>query len=109
MGYITCLLNIACIVRLVMYQVGSMITNHTNDNQINERQGYGEHKWRSQNTANARAQRGHTTFVSCLVPRPRPPLCCLQYGMQKQLGGLGDDPPQNFGIFELHRSILRLL
>ena len=67
-------------------------------------------QWRSQNTADARAQRGHTTFASSLVPRPRPALSRLQYGMQKQLGGgLRDAPPENFGIFELHRSILRLL
>ena len=31
-------------------------------------------QWRSQNTANARAQRGHITFASGLVPRPRPAL-----------------------------------
>ena len=66
-------------------------------------------QWRSQNTADARAQRGHTTFARSLVPRPRPALSRLQYGMQKQLGGLEDVPPENFGIFELHRSILRLL
>ena len=31
-------------------------------------------QWRSQNTANARAQHGHITFASGLVPRPRPAL-----------------------------------
>ena len=36
----------------------------------------------------ARAQRGLTTFASSLVPRPRPALSHLQYGMQKQLGML---------------------
>ena len=66
-------------------------------------------QWRSQNTADARAQRGHTMFASSLVPRPRPALSCLQYGMQKKLGGSGDALPENFGIFELHRSILKLL
>jgi len=63
-------------------------------------------QWRSQNTADARAQRGHTTFASSLVPRPCPPLIRLQYGMQKQLGGSGGCSP---GIFELPMSILRLL
>ena len=37
-----------------------------------------ELQWRSQNTADARAQRGHTTFASCLVPRPRPAFSRLQ-------------------------------
>ena len=54
-----------------------------------------------------RVQRGYTTFASSLVPRPRPALSRLQYGMQKQLGGCS--PQKNLGIFELHRSILRLL
>ena len=60
-------------------------------------------------TADARAQRGHTTFASSLVPKPRPALSRLQYGIQKQLGGSWGCSPENFGIFELHRSILRLL
>ena len=28
---------------------------------------------------------------------------------EASMGGLGDAPPENFGIFEFHRSILRLL
>jgi len=66
-------------------------------------------QWHSQNTADARAQRGHTTFASSLVPSPRPALSRLQYRMQKQIGGMGDALPENFGIFVLRRSILRLL
>ena len=34
-------------------------------------------QWRSQNTADTRAQRGHTTFVNSLVSRPRPALSHL--------------------------------
>ena len=34
-------------------------------------------QWHSQNTTNARAQHGHTTFASSLVPRPRPALSCM--------------------------------
>ena len=45
-------------------------------------------QWRSQNTADVRAQRGHTTFASSLIPRPRPAFSRLQYGMHKQLGGV---------------------
>ena len=29
------------------------------------------YQWHSQNTADARAQRGHTMFASSLIPRPR--------------------------------------
>ena len=50
------------------------------------------HQWRSQSAASARVQHGRTTF------EPR-----------KQLRESGDAPPENFGIFELPRSILRLL
>ena len=53
---------------------------------------------RSQNTADARAQHGHTMFASSLVPRPHPAFRHLQFGNA-----------ENFGIFELPRSILRLL
>ena len=51
-------------------------------------------QWHSQNTADARAQRGHTTFTSSLVPTPHPGLSRLQYGMQKQLGGSGGCSPR---------------
>ena len=37
-------------------------------------------QWRSQSAADARAQHGHTTFASSLVPRPRPAFSRLQYG-----------------------------
>ena len=47
------------------------------------------HQWRSQNPADARAQRGHTKFASSLKPRPHPALSRLQCGMQKQVGGSG--------------------
>ena len=38
-----------------------------------------------------------------------PALSCLQYGCRRNWGDLGDAPPENFGIFELHWSILMLL
>ena len=64
-------------------------------------------QWRSQNTADARAQCGHITFASSALPG----FSRLQYRCRRNWGGggLGDAPPGNFGIFELHRSILRLL
>ena len=61
---------------------------------------------RSQNTADARAQHRHTTFASSLISRPRPAFCHLQVICslndlwKKQLGGLGNAPPENFGILE---------
>ena len=56
-------------------------------------------QWRSQNTADARAQHGHATFASSLKPRPRPALSCLQYGMQKQPGWFGWYSPRKFWNF----------
>ena len=62
---------------------------------------------RSQNTADARAQHGYTTFASSLVLRPRRFPHSME--MQKQVGVCGMLPPENNGIFELPRSILKLL
>ena len=59
----------------------------------------GMQQWCSQNTADARAQRGHTTFARSFVPRPRLALSRLQYGMQKQLGGSGGCSPIKFWNF----------
>ena len=56
-------------------------------------------QWRSQNTADASAQRGHTKFASSLKPRPRQALSRLQCGMQKQVGGSGGCSPQKFWNF----------
>ena len=71
-------------------------------------------QWRSQNTADARAQRGHTTFAPYpgpaqlkpmpghsvgTLPRPRPALSRLQYRMQKQLGRSGGCSPRKFWNF----------
>ena len=49
---------------------------------------------RSQNTAYARAQRGHTMFASSLVPRPRPAFSRLQYKNAEEIRG--GAPPENF-------------
>ena len=50
---------------------------------------------RSQNTADARAQHGHTMFASSLVPRPRPAFCHLQYGNAEASRGVwGMFPPK---------------
>ena len=62
-------------------------------------------QWCRQSAADARAQHGHTTFAS-LVPRPRPAFSRLQY---RNAGGLGAAPQENFGTFELPKSILGLL
>ena len=51
-------------------------------------------QWRSQNTADARAQRGHTTFASSLVPRPRPAFSGLQYGNAEATRGVWGMLPQ---------------
>ena len=54
------------------------------------------HQWRSQNKTDARGQRGHTTFASSLVPRPRPasaPSCfCTPYCKR----GSGGCSPRKF-------------
>ena len=45
-------------------------------------------QWRSQSAADARAQHGHTTFASSLVPRPHPAFSCLQYGNAEATRGV---------------------
>ena len=52
-------------------------------------------QWRSQNTANARAQRAWAHYFG-LEPRPRPALSRLQCGIQKQVGGSGGCSPKKF-------------
>ena len=62
-------------------------------------------QWRSQSAADARAQHGHK-------PRTQAPPSFQRLAVRKcrsNYGGLGDAPPENFGIFELPRSILGLL
>ena len=60
-----------------------------------------EGQWRSQSAADARAQHGHTTFASSLVPRPRPAFSGLQYGnAEATRRGLGDAPRENFGFLD---------
>ena len=54
-------------------------------------------KWHSQDTADARAQDGRTTFVGI-----------SEQNEDANLGALGDAPPRKFEIFELFRSVLRL-
>ena len=66
-------------------------------------------QWRSQSAADARAQHGHTKFASSLVPRLRPASPLAVRKCRSNQGGLGGAPPENFGIFELPRSILGLL
>ena len=56
-------------------------------------------QWRSQITVDARAQRGHSTFVG---------ISAQNEGTKLGGRGGGDAPPENFGIFELTRSVLRL-
>ena len=62
-------------------------------------------QWRSQSAADARAQHGHK-------PRTQAPPSFQRLAVRKcksNYGGLGDAPPEKFGIFELPRSILGLL
>ena len=68
-------------------------------------------QWRRQSTADARAQHGHTTCTTfaSLIPRPRPAFSRLQYRNAEATRGLGAAPPENFGTFELPKSILGLL
>ena len=51
-------------------------------------------QWRSQNTADARAQNGHTTSSSRLVPRPHPAFCRLRYETSEATWGCGGMLPQ---------------
>ena len=57
-------------------------------------------QWRSQSAAVARAQHGHTTFASSLVPRPHPAFSGLQYGNGEATRGV-------WGV--LPRKILKFL
>ena len=51
----------------------------------------------SQNTANARAQHGHTMFGSSVVSRPRAAFCHLQYeNAEASRGVWGMFPPKIF-------------
>ena len=54
-------------------------------------------QWRSQDTADARAQHGHTTFVGISVQNE-----------ERTSEVWGNPPPEPFGIFELPRSVLML-
>ena len=69
-------------------------------------------QWRSQNTADARAQCGHTIRLRVASARTQAPPSFKPLTVRNaetSIGDLGDAPPENFEIFELHRSILRLL
>ena len=63
----------------------------------------------SSGVARTQPMPGHSVGTPCLLvasyPGPAQLLSRLRYGMQKQLGGSGDAPTENFG---LHSSILRL-
>ena len=56
-------------------------------------------QWRSQSTAVARAQHGHTTFASSLVSRPRPAFSGLQYGNGEATRGVWGMLPQKILSF----------
>ena len=50
-----------------------------------------------------------TAWAQASYPGPAQLSVACSMEMQKQLGGSGDAPPENFGIFELPSSILGLL
>ena len=54
-----------------------------------------KNQWRSQSAADARAQHGHTTFASSLVPRPLPTFSTGNAEATRGSGG-GGAPPENF-------------
>ena len=56
-------------------------------------------QWRSQSAAIARAQHGHTTFASSLVPRPHPAFSSLQYGNGEATMGVWGMLPQKILSF----------
>ena len=56
-------------------------------------------QWRNQSAAVARAQHGHTTFASSLVPRPRPAFSGLQYGNGEATRGVWGMLPQKILSF----------
>ena len=58
-----------------------------------------QNQWRSQSAAVARAQHGHTTFASSLVPRPRPAFSGLQYGNGEATRGVWGMLPQKILSF----------